>query len=288
MSGPLMKQFMDTKDLWTSAQAATMSYLCWHHREDVDYAEVSANDVAHFIGVGRRRVFTIYEQLEALLAITRLEPGDRGQAHSGKPQKIAVTLNRALARAAAGDASSTNRVVIPGSAGWCRPDHHPDDLEITRVMSPATSPDDPEIITGGHQDLRRKFQEYKAKEAAARLPLLGPLPSDHPRVAESLRQAQAHQDRKLKNRVRGLARAILFNPSAGAHLIHGEAIATLSSLIAAVKEVCRNKARQQPYLQAYGTVVDGICASEFFKHRNPDVLAGRAPRPRDLSRKRRR
>lgn len=296
MSGRLMKQFMDDcAGLWASpAQAATMVILCWeHHDHPLDYAEVSANHVAKRIGVGRRRVFSIYDELEALLAIRRLDPGDHGKTHDGRKQRFAITLDKALlkraadaARAAAIEADSTNRVVIPGSPGWCCTDQQGGDLEITRVVSCTTPGGDLEITTAPGQDPRSKSEENKAKEAAARLPLLGPLPSDPPALAASMRAAQAFQTEKLKKRVRGIARAVLFNPEIGAAAINGEPITTQDALVAAVKELCARKARSQPYLRGYGSVVHGICASEWFKQSpyGREVIAGRALRPRDLAR----
>lgn len=291
VSGPLMKQFMDIEGLWASpAQAATMSILCWEHRDKpLDYAEVSANHVADRIGVGRRRVFSIYDELEALLAIRRLDPGDHGKAHDGKKQRFAITLDRALVKRAAdlvAAADSAKGVVIPGSPGWCCTDHQGGDPHDTRVVSCTTPPGDPQITTAPPQDPRSKYQEYKAKEAAARLPLLGPLPSDPPALAASMRAAQAFQEEKLKKRVRGLARAVLLNPATGSAVLNGEPIATQGALVEAVKTLCGQKARSQPYLRGYGAVVHGICASEWFKHSGYGraVVAGQAPRPRDLAR----
>lgn len=290
MSGRLMKQFMGIKGLWASpAQAGTMGFLCWEHREDLGYAEASAGDIADRLGVGRRYVFTVFEQLETgLEAITRLEPGDRGRAHDGTKQKIAITLDRALAKAVAtveaADAAQTGGVMIQGSSPWWPLDHQGADPQIRGVMIPVPAGDDPGIITGSHQDLRSKYQEYKA--AAARLPLLDTLKTDNPPAIEAaIRQARARRLTTLRERYRREVRGLLLNPALAAALLTGESIdGSIGALWDAAKRVCAKK--RIPYSEREQlAALHGICVSEHFKFRNPDVIAGRAPRPRDLARR---
>jgi hypothetical protein len=297
MSGRLMKQLREeTTGLWQHpAQYSTIQILCWDYRDDLGYAEVSANEIARLIGLGRRRVFMIYDELEVMLACTRLEPGDTGKAgdKARSTQKFAVTLDRALRKYAvdqvAAAAGTTKGVVISTSPGWCNQDHQGGEADFTRVVIPGSPGGEAGFTTGPPQDPRSKYQEYKATEAAARLPLLGPLPSDPPALAASMRAARAHQEAKLRDRVRGIVRSVLFNPAIGAALLNGEPMpsgrtATHGWLVSAVKAICGEKARRQPYLRGYGDVVDGICSSEWFKHRRPDVIRGTSPRPRDLKR----
>jgi hypothetical protein len=287
MSGRLMKQLMeDTKGLWAHpAQYSTIQILCWENRDDLGYAEVSANDVARLIGLGRRRVFMIYDELEALLAVTRLEPGDHGKAHAGTTQKFAVTLDRALAKRAADAAAcgklaaGTNGVVIPGSPGWCNQLHQGGDLEITRVVQPASPGGEVEITTGSHKVLRDKYQEYKA--AARQLPLLGPLPGDDPRVAASMRAAQAFQTEKLRNRVRGIARTILVTPALGASLLNSETPPTNPrEFLSAVERACFEKTKRDVRLRGFQQVVAGLCSSEWFKYHHQPVVRGETARRR--------
>jgi hypothetical protein len=295
MSGRLMKQLMeDTKGLWEHpAQYSTIQILCWENRDDLGYAEVSANDVARLIGLGRRRVFMIYDELEALLAVTRLEPGDHGKAHAGTTQKFAVTLDRALTKRAADAAAacgkladSTNGVVIPASPGWCNQLHQGGEVEITRVVQPASPGGDLGITTGSHKVLRDKYQEYKA--AARLLPLLGPLPGDDPRVAASMRAAQAFQTEKLRNRVRGIARTVLLTPALGASLLNSETPPTNPrEFLSAVERACFEKAKRDVRLRGFQQVVAGLCSSEWFKYHHQPVIRGEAVRPRDLARRRR-
>lgn len=275
-----MKQLREeTTGLWQHpAQYSTIQVLCWDYRDDLGYAEVSANDIARLVGLGRRRVFMIYDELEALLACTRLEPGDTGKAgdQARTTQKFAVTLDRALRKRAAdlaAAADSTKGVVIPTSLGWCNQDHQGGEAGFTRVVIPGSPGGEAGFTTGAHQDLRSKYQEDKA--AAAALPLLGGLPADDPRVV----QARAIQEQKLKNRVRGIARALLTNPAALAALLNGGTATTVREFQSAVERACFERLKRQPALAAYPKVVAGICVSEFFsyqrRHQQPPAARRR-------------
>lgn len=113
------------------------------------------------------------------------------------------------------------------------------------------------------------------------LPFMGATPPPHPEH-QSLAAARALRLKKLRTRVAGLARSILLNPAMGRALLNGEIATSIDALVEATKRLCARKR-----VAGYGEVVHAMCTSELFKHRNPHVIAGKAPRPRDLRRQRR-
>ena len=70
------------------------------------------------------------------------------------------------------------------------------------------------------------------------------------------------------------------NPALGRELLDGEIATSIDGLVEATKRLCGRK-RVQGYIE----VVHAMCTAELFKFRNPAVMAGAAPRPRDVRRR---
>jgi len=117
-------------------------------------------------------------------------------------------------------------------------------------------------------------------DAAPRLPLLGESPLREPNRAAIDAARKRYLDR-LRRRVAGIARGVLLNPAPAIALMNGDdPRESDASLLFVVKAICRRKR-----VIGYEDVVVPMCISERFKFRHPDVIAGRAPRPRDLARR---
>lgn len=111
---------------------------------------------------------------------------------------------------------------------------------------------------------------------------------DDSQVKESARLDDPEAERdcleQLRRRVAGLAIGLLVNPGRGVELIQ-EPITSESTLIAATKALCGREG-----VRGYHEVVVPMCASVWWKRSDygEAVIDGRARRPRDLQRERRR
>ena len=99
-------------------------------------------------------------------------------------------------------------------------------------------------------------------------------------LSETAKLAETHRLQKLRRQVAGQAIAILRDPAIGERLIK-EPVTSEVTLIAATKELCGRKG-----LTGYHDVVGATCLGVWFRHTpyGKAVIAGLAPRPRDLAR----
>ena len=116
-------------------------------------------------------------------------------------------------------------------------------------------------------------------ETATAAPRL-PTPWGRRITDEEKRAKEAKQRRldKLRRRVAGHAVGLLLKPDRGVALI-GEPVTTYDTLVAATKEACGKKR-----IEGYHEVLDAMCFSVWWRKTpyGKAVIAGNAPRPRDL------
>jgi len=258
-----MELLLGTKDLWESpAQFSVMTILCWRDHQKRGFAAPSARDIARVVGLSPQRVRKVFAQLEAMHAMTRL---GTDREFSGR-NRFALSIEKAIHEKSA-------RGVIAGDQGGVIARDQGGDRPRSGGWSPAITP------SPLNNKTVRQVQNATEATAAPRLPLF-PLHVKPPHPEHvALKAAHAHRLQKLRSRVAGLARSILFNPSIGRELLNGEIATSIDSLVEATKRLCARKR-----VQGYGEVVHAMCTSELFKFRNPAVVSGAAPRPRDRAR----
>lgn len=258
-----MELLLKTKDLWDSpAQFAVMTVLCWKEHDKRGFAAPSKTEIARMVGLSPSRVKRIYLQLEAMHALERI---GTDREFSGK-QRFVISLEKAIAKKVS--PSFPGRAGDPGEGARATPGEG-------RGQPPGGAPAPPPCAT----NVQNVQNVQNAKEAAPRLPLF-PLEA-RPAHPEHRAIAAARQVRveRLRRRVAGLARSILFTPTLGRELLDGEVATSIDGLVEATKRLCARKR-----VAGYGEVVHAMCTSELFKFRNPAVMRGAAPRPRDRRR----
>jgi hypothetical protein len=300
VSWPPIELLFKTKNLWRSpAQFSVMMILAYGD----EMKAPSRADIAALIGCSVRRVNQVFDELEALGAMERLGP-----VKAGGRNRFALTIPRALARrrgvadepvAAETDwgtgvkpaaspptfssAIDLSSPMKPAAGERVKPTTAGDEAGFTRGMKPAASPMPADLLDRS-DPLEATTRATHA--AAPRLPFVGSTPDPY-RKKRAVDEAARVRLSKLRDRVRGVARAILLNPALGSALLNGEVFdpraraQDISALVEATKRLCAKRR-----IVGYGEVAHAVCVSEFFKFRNPDVINGTAPRPRDLARRR--
>jgi hypothetical protein len=260
-----MELLLKTRDLWASpAQFAVMTVLCWKDHDKRGFAAPSKVEIARLVGLSPGHVKKIYWQLEAMHALERIGT-DR---EFGGKQRFVVSIEKAIEERAslslpgiAGDPGGGSQAIPGGDRGY------------TPGGSQAIPPSPTNVQT------YKTVQNANEATAAPRLPLF-PLEA-RPAHPEHRAIAAARQVRveRLRRRVAGLARSILFTPTLGRELLGGDVATSIDALVEATKRLCARKR-----VAGYGEVVHAMCTSELFKFRHPAVMRGEAPRPRDRRR----
>jgi len=274
---------MKAYDLFeTPSQWSVAMILSYRDHDRRGFAELPKREIARLLGLKPRRVQQVFEELEAMEVMTRIGP-----ERAGGRNRFVITVEKALKRRASfaqgaqstappvsflpqgggrsglpGGAQSTawgGRSVLPGGAQYTAPPVATDLKNVQRSEDATASPRLP-------------------ISPQTELPFLGATPPSHPHH-HALKTARELRLRKLRHRVAGLARAVLMNPALGRALLDGDVATSIDALVEATKRLCAKK-----HVPGYVEVVHAMCTSELFKLRNPAVIAGTAPRPRDRAR----
>jgi len=304
------KLFEQCENVWDSpAQWAVMRVIVDSEDERFGYAYPSRNKMARLFGRDRRLVLRVIEELELKEAIQRLGV----DAHKGSRNRYVVTLGRAIEKARAEAGVGPNvplwkwppRAVVRKSLADGRGTGTPPGETVShaqpveksaRVGSadprgrgtgtpPPGAPVPPLIFSVDPSlDLHDVAAPATAVAAAPTdQSLPGLLHGDRKAaIREQLKAAAARRRSRLCARVAEKAREVL-RSDVGAQLAlnNGRPLVELKDLIHATAALCRLKR-----VKGYGDVLAGMCASEWFKFRNPKVLAGTDPRPRERRRRR--